>query len=137
MLERTRILALLLGMGAALPAGASALLVEAAGFADNGGAAHLSVYSSRVGFPDQPRFSEQQPIADGSARWEIGDLPTGDYAVLVWHDRDGDGALDRSMFGAPREPYGYSNAVRGNNPDWDAVRVPLGPDPLTLRVQVE
>lgn len=137
MFVRGRILATLLGAGAALPAAASALLVEAVGFADNVGAAHVAVYSSRVGFPDQPRYSEQQLIDAGGARWEIGDLPTGDYAVLVWHDRDGDGGLDRSMFGAPREPYGYSNAVRGNKPDWDEVRVPLGPDPLTLRIQVE
>ena len=124
-------------LGLAAPAAASSLLVEATGISGDRGTARLAVYSSRVSFPDSPRHVDELPVGSGALRWQVHDLPTGDYAVLVWHDRDNDGELARSMFGAPQEPYGYSNAVRGNRPDWDEVRVALGPDPLTLRIQVD
>lgn len=129
-------MAAILGAAMAAPAAASSLLVEASGFADSGGQALVAVFASRHSFPEQPRFSEAQPINAGIARWEVPNLPTGDYAVLVWHDRNGNGELDRS-WGGPDEPYGYSNGVRGKRPDWDQARVTLGPDPLVVPIRIE
>ena len=128
-------LAVVLGLSAAA-AGASTLLVEAGGLAE-GEVARVAVFSSRVSFPEQPRFSEVGAADADGARWRFDDLPAGDYAVLVWQDRNDNGRLDRSMFGAAQEPYGLSNDVRDKRPDWDAVRVTLGPEPLTVRVLVE
>ena len=42
-------------------------------------------------------------------------LPPGQYAVKVFHDLNGDGVLNRSLFGAPTEPYGISNNVRAHS----------------------
>ena len=120
----------------AAPAAGSALLVEASGFADSSGNAWVAVFSSRVSFPKAPRFTAAQAIEGGIARWEVPDLPTGDYAVLVWHDRDGNGEFDTG-FGGPDEPYGYSNGVRGKRPDWEDARVTLGPDPLPVPIAIE
>ncbi|MBK9656200.1 MAG: DUF2141 domain-containing protein [Rhodanobacteraceae bacterium] len=36
-------------------------------------------------------------------------LAPGRYAVVVYVDRNGNGKLDRGMFGRPIEPYGFSN----------------------------
>lgn len=125
-----------LGCVLAGPAAASALLVEATGFSDSVGQAWVAVFASRHGFPGQPRFTAAQPIEAGSARWEVPDLPSGDYAVLVWHDRDGDGELDTG-WGGPSEPYGYSNGVRGKRPKWEDARLTLGPDPLPVPIRIE
>lgn len=124
------------GVLASGPAAASALLVEASGFTQSGGQAWVAVFASRVSFPKEPRFTAAQPIVDGRASWEVPNLPSGDYAVLVWHDRDGDGELDTG-FGGPDEPYGYSNGVRGKRPKWEDARVTLGPDPLPVAILVE
>jgi uncharacterized protein (DUF2141 family) len=35
-------------------------------------------------------------------------LPKGSYAISVFHDLNGNGKLDKNMFGAPKEPYGFS-----------------------------
>jgi len=40
---------------------------------------------------------------------EIDALAPGRYAVVVYVDRNGNGKLDRGMFGRPTEPYGFSN----------------------------
>jgi uncharacterized protein (DUF2141 family) len=35
-------------------------------------------------------------------------LPPGEYAVLVYHDLNGNGKMDKNFFGAPSEPYAFS-----------------------------
>ena len=40
------------------------------------------------------------------------DIPYGAYAVAVIHDIDGNGRLNRTMFGMPAEPIGFSNGAR-------------------------
>lgn len=38
-------------------------------------------------------------------------LPAGKYAVSVYVDVNGNGILDKNIFGAPKEPFGVSNNV--------------------------
>lgn len=38
-------------------------------------------------------------------------LPAGKYAVSVYVDVNGNGMLDKNIFGAPKEPFGVSNNV--------------------------
>ena len=52
-------------------------------------------------------------VADGRCRWELTGLPPGRYAVAVYHDLNGNQTLDENFFGAPKEPYGFSNNARG------------------------
>ena len=36
----------------------------------------------------------------------------GEYAIAVFHDENGNGKMDKRLFGIPKEPYGFSNNVR-------------------------
>jgi uncharacterized protein (DUF2141 family) len=47
--------------------------------------------------------------ADGTHTLLIDALVPGRYAIAVYVDRNGNGKLDRGMFGKPTEPYGFSN----------------------------
>ena len=38
----------------------------------------------------------------------------GEYAVSCYHDRNGNGKLDKNTIGIPVEPYGFSNDARGS-----------------------
>jgi uncharacterized protein (DUF2141 family) len=40
-------------------------------------------------------------------------LPTGTYAVAVYHDENGNGRLDTNVIGVPSEPYGFSRDAAG------------------------
>ena len=54
------------------------------------------------------------------------DLAAGDYAVLVFHDENGNGRLDLNFLGIPREPLGFSNRYRGKGPPvFAAAAVPV------------
>jgi uncharacterized protein (DUF2141 family) len=56
-------------------------------------------------------------------------LPPGDYAVLVFHDENDNGVLDKGAFGIPTEGYGFSNNAKGffGAPSWRAAGVTIGP----------
>lgn len=59
----------------------------------------------------------------------IGELRPGCYAILVHHDADGDGRLDRGLFGIPSEPVAASNNARGRfgPPKWHDAAILLSP----------
>ncbi|HYC05948.1 MAG TPA: DUF2141 domain-containing protein [Azospirillaceae bacterium] len=56
------------------------------------------------------------------------DLPAGTYALRVFQDIDGDGALGRSLLGMPTEPIGFSNDAMGamGPPSFDQAAVRHG-----------
>lgn len=37
------------------------------------------------------------------------DVPEGDYAITIFHDKNSDGKLNTNLVGIPKEPYGFSN----------------------------
>jgi uncharacterized protein (DUF2141 family) len=64
------------------------------------------------------------------------DLPPGFYAVVVFHDENDDGQLNKGMFGRPLEPYGISNNPRTfvAPPDFDAAAIRLGDRDEMIRI---
>lgn len=61
------------------------------------------------------------PVENKKATIRYTDLIPGNYSVEAFHDQNNNGKLDTNPFGIPREPYGFSNNVRGNfgPPDFD------------------
>jgi uncharacterized protein (DUF2141 family) len=44
--------------------------------------------------------------------WTIRSVPSGRYAVQVFHHRDGDAKLKSNLIGMPAEPFGLSRSPR-------------------------
>ena len=42
----------------------------------------------------------------------IDDLPEGEYAFLLYHDKNSDGKMNQNFIGIPKEPYGFSNNIK-------------------------
>ncbi|HKM94692.1 MAG TPA: DUF2141 domain-containing protein [Prolixibacteraceae bacterium] len=42
----------------------------------------------------------------------IDDLPEGEYAFLLYHDKNSDGKMNQNFIGIPKEPFGFSNNVK-------------------------
>ena len=86
------------------------------------GEIHLAIYESAAVFEADrgDRGGPQAGIITGSIEpagpedfTATFELPSGTYAVGVFHDVDGNGALSKSFLGIPKEPFGFSNNVRG------------------------
>ncbi|MEH6581213.1 MAG: DUF2141 domain-containing protein [Halioglobus sp.] len=50
---------------------------------------------------------------------EIPDLESGEYAVAVIQDLNGNGKLDRNMLKIPKEPYGFSGSWKWGGASYD------------------
>lgn len=66
-------------------------------------------------------------------------LPPGRYALLVFHDEDGNGELARNFLGLPREPTGLSNNVRPRfgPPRFKDALVTVGTEPTEQRIKLQ
>jgi len=71
--------------------------------------------------------SIQQRAVEGSITFSVSNLPDGEYAIQVMHDRNGNGKLDSNFVGIPSEPWAFSNNATGNMgpPKWDEVKFAL------------
>ena len=69
----------------------------------------------------------------------VKDLPPGRYAIAVFQDLNGNGKLDQSFFGVPKEPYGFSRDAEGSGltpPGFEAAAVSLGDEPQALTIHL-
>lgn len=57
----------------------------------------------------KPLMSARSRVDGDSVRFTVHDLPSGRYAVKLFHDENGNGELDSNMVGLPTEGYGFSN----------------------------
>ncbi len=91
------------------------------------GAIFVSLHDGEASWSGTPSATQKVAPQPGRTRVVFGGLAPGDYAVRVFHDRNGNGALDTNMVGIPREPYGFSGkgAGRFGPPPWADARVEL------------
>lgn len=54
-------------------------------------------------------------------------LDPGRYALIAFHDENGNGRLDKGFFGIPSEPYGFGNDASGGlgPPSFEASAIPV------------
>ena len=65
-------------------------------------------------------------------------VPSGDYAVHVYHDLDGNGKMKTNFIGIPKEPTGVSNDAKGKMgpPKFKDAVLTVGTDPTTIPINL-
>ena len=76
----------------------------------NKGHIHVAVYNSDATFLSFDEvFKVGTEIAhEGIVQLRIEDLPSGEYALAVFHDENGNGKLDTNWLGIPKEKVAFS-----------------------------
>lgn len=64
-----------------------------------------ATYNSR----ENPFREERLAISNREAVWRITDIPFANYALMLYHDENGNGEFDQNFIGIPLEQYGFSN----------------------------
>ncbi len=77
------------------------------------------------------------PIHDNAAKAVFEGLPPGEYAVKLFHDRNGNGKFD-TILGVPVEDYAFSNNARGfmGPPPFDKVKFTFSGRPSTIEIRI-
>lgn len=104
---------ILAGLGWSQAARAAELSVVADKLRSQDGAVHLALWDRAEGFiePENAIVRTQQPATGPRVRFDLGDLAPGRYAVVIFHDENGNGEFDRTWIGLPDEGLGFSNGA--------------------------
>lgn len=118
-----------------------AIVVEITGFRNSHGKAGILLFSREKGFPADHRQAREArfgTIRENACRVALEDIPYGSYAVIVFHDENGDGALQHDLFGTPREGVGASRnpSMRFGPPRFRDARFTLDSPELRLAISM-
>ncbi|RTL16280.1 MAG: DUF2141 domain-containing protein [Rhodocyclaceae bacterium] len=102
--------------------------------------------SMRVGLYEDPKTFrkeahalaiQQVPAATGTVTVSFPALATGRYAIMAYHDEDGDGELDRRFGMFPTEGYGLSNDPTVSGPPaFEDSAFDVGADPASISIAI-
>jgi uncharacterized protein (DUF2141 family) len=121
-----------------LPAAEAATLnVTLDGVRPGGGPLTVLLFDRADGFPKEPQAAQRHVLPAGQTTLALDDLKPGQYAVMAYHDEDGNGELNRFLGMIPQEGWGLSNnpQVSGKPAFNDAaVTVPEAGAAVTLQL---
>ncbi len=123
-----------IGLAGAQGQGAT-LTVVVTGPQPSAGNIKVALFNSEQTFLKTPLTKKEVKVSDsGQTVISFPDLPPGEYAVSVIHDRDANGKLDRNVIGLPQEPVRFSNNVKikFRRPAFDETRFLLDGDDRTI-----
>ena len=103
----------LLCCGSGTAAHAADLHVLIDGVATGDGTVEVALFDGDQDFPDRHVRGISVPAAVRAVTVVFAGVPPGRYALSAYQDRNGNGKLDRSFTGRPKEPYGFSRDARG------------------------
>lgn len=105
------------------------IVVEITNIPSQNGYLLIALFNSEHGFRDE-KFAirkAQFNITNTREIWKFENLPSGRYAIAVFHDENHNLKLDTNIFSVPIESYGFSNDAMGflGPPDFEAASVIL------------
>ncbi|MCR9296248.1 MAG: DUF2141 domain-containing protein [bacterium] len=116
------------------------LSVAVSGVEPNRGPVRIAVFTSAAQFPDHQSAVTKSVLPSSAAtiQGEIDGVSAGPVALAVYQDLNNDGELNRSSFGIPVEPYGFSNDARGQMgpPSFTDAQVQAGPNSPVIPISL-
>lgn len=89
------------------------LTVTITGIKNNTGKLTAELYNAKGKFLKSAFKTTSSNIKANTATVVFSDLPKSDYTVMVYHDENNNGKLDKNFVGMPKEPVACSNNAKG------------------------
>lgn len=116
---------------------AATLNVALDGVKAGGGKLTVLLYERAEGFPKEARASQRFVLPQGKTTLAIDGLKPGQYAVMAYHDEDGNGELNRLFGMIPQEGWGLSNNPKvSGKPAFKDAAVTLAEPDSTITIQL-
>lgn len=91
----------------------STLTVSVSSIKNNTGTLIAELYNSKEKFLKASFKTVSSAIKSNAASITFTGIPKGEYTVLVFHDENNNGKLDKNFIGMPKEPVACSNNAKG------------------------
>ncbi|WP_255326480.1 DUF2141 domain-containing protein [Sphingobium sp. EM0848] len=92
--------------------GTGALIIDVGNIRVGKGRVHVDICPESRFLKDDCPYSADAPAKVGVTRVIVPSLPAGRYAVQAFLDENGNGKVDRALFGIPKEGVGFSNDAK-------------------------
>jgi len=102
------------------------------------GKIHLALYREGQQFlKEKPMLGRVVAVNDKTVRIAL-PIEPGTYAVVLYQDLNGNGELDKKMFGIPKEPYGFSRNFKPvfSGPTFDDCKVEVKEGETTITINL-
>lgn len=109
-------------LSSGLLAAGNTLDITVKGVRDDQGMVRAGIYNSADTFPKEGKAMARTatPAKAGIVALQFTDLPPGKYAVILYHDENNDGQMDKRFGMIPIEGYGLSNNIKASGkPSFD------------------
>ena len=119
------------------------LVIHVDNFNNNKGIARIALYSeeNKQYFLVSLKYSsktEELKITKNCADFVLNDIPYGKYSIIVHHDENNDGVVNRSFIGFPVEGYGISgNATTIGKPSFEDCEFEVNSQKKTLTIDMK
>jgi uncharacterized protein (DUF2141 family) len=91
----------------------SNLTINVSNIKNNTGTVIVELYNSKEKFLKTVYKKESSAIQSNLASVIFTNIPKDEYTVMVYHDGNKNGKLDKSFIGIPKEPIACSNGAKG------------------------
>ncbi|GAB3792169.1 DUF2141 domain-containing protein [Spirosoma humi] len=120
------------------PAAKTSLTIEVHNIRTLNGAVYVALFRPGKDFPEGKPVEGKKVDATSERVRTSFSVEPGAYAIAVYHDENGNGKMDKKMFGIPKEPYGFSNDFRPklSAPKFSDCEFSVGNDGKTVRIQL-
>jgi uncharacterized protein (DUF2141 family) len=130
-----------LTLGDESAASAATLHVRITGFKTSEGELAIALFDSAGDYRTQSNAVRRAylPVENLASEWRVEDLPAGEYAVIAYHDENGNREIDFRLLGMPKEPVAVSNDARGvfGPPKFDAAKFEVRPPVTRIAIRLE
>lgn len=98
----------------------------------------IGLYASAEDYRKTAVKEFQAPASANPVVIRMAGLAAGDYAIAIYHDRNGNQKLDSNLLGIPKEPYGFSGSARNlaGPATWQQARFSLPAEGGAVTVQL-
>lgn len=134
-LSKTAALAALLVSAAA---SAGTLQVKVEGVASAKGTLRVAVCDEAT-FLKKCALGGVAPAKTGTVTVDVPNVPAGRWAVMAYHDENGNEKLDRNQMGIPTEGYGFSNGATAKfgPPEFRETALTVGATPAVAAINLQ
>lgn len=107
-----KLLSLLFGISSLAFSQNTSLSITITGIKNNTGKLTAEVYNSKGKFLKSAYKTTSTSIKANTATVMFSDLPKSEYTVMVYHDENNNGKLDKNFIGMPKEAVACSNNAK-------------------------
>lgn len=108
---------------------------------NNQGVVRVLLFNEENGFPNSHEKSFKSAsgaIVNNKASFSFKGIPSGNYAISVFHDSQKIGYLRKNILGIPKDDYGFSNNATGNfaPPSFDKAKFRVNKEKVELNIRI-